>query len=109
MEVMWKICIAHSKAWVISWASFSPENPNMQRKVQPCKEEVQYILFYNTDGQQLMHSTAGTGETSGASGQPTDPSSRAELLPIPLLPNRQRHPRGAMAVTHSLCQTEEFC
>ena len=68
MEVMWKICIAHSKAWVISWASFSPGNPNTQRKVQPCKEEVQYILFYNTDGQQLMHSTIGTGETSRASG-----------------------------------------
>ena len=85
MEAMRRICIAHSKAWVLSQASFSPGNPNTQRKVQPCKEEVQYALFYNTDGQQLMHSATGTGETSGASGQPTasDPSSRQSCFPLP--------------------------
>ena len=34
---------------------------------------------------------------------------QAELLLIPLLPNRQRHPGDRMAIMHSLCQTEEFC
>lgn len=111
MEALWKICIAHSKVWVLSQANFPPGNPNTQRKVQPCKEEVQCVLFYNSDGQQLMHSARGIGETSGASGQPTatDASSTAELLPIPVLPNRQRHPGDRMAIMHSLFQTEEFC
>ena len=55
------------------------------RKSKHAEEEVQYALFYNTDGQQLMHSAIGTGETSGASGQPTatDPSSRQSCFPLP--------------------------
>lgn len=104
---MRRICIAHSKAWVLSQASFSPGNPNTQRKVQPCKEEVQYALFYNTDGQQLMHSATGTGgdQRSFRSTHSLRSQQQAELLPIALLPNRQRHPGvGWLSRTHFVKQ-----
>lgn len=113
MEAMRTICIAHSKAWMLSEASFAPENPNTQKKVQPCKGEMQYILFFTADGQQLIHSTAGTGETSGASGQPTATEDRSQqqgrAASHSLAAKQRPPPSGGMALTHSLCQTEEFC